>query len=73
MWNFDDFLKFVVVRSFTAVSNLLQPTGCVNRTHSRVTFSRVLHTLVSMSHVTLAQSVLLASRHVIMCLVVRLI
>ena len=35
------FLKFVVVRSFTADSNLLQPTGCVNRTPSHVTFSRI--------------------------------
>ena len=35
------FEKFVVVRSFTADSNLLQPTGCVNRTPSHVTFSRV--------------------------------
>ena len=32
--------KNVVVRSFTADSNLLQPTGSVNRTPSHVTFSR---------------------------------
>ena len=35
------FLLFVVVRSFTADSNVLQPTGCENRTRSHVTFSRV--------------------------------
>ena len=29
------FLKFVVVRSFTADSNLLQPTRCVNSTLTR--------------------------------------
>ena len=34
------FFKFVVVRSFTVDSNLLQPTGGVNRTPSHVTFSR---------------------------------
>ena len=39
-WNFDKFL-FVVVRSFTADSNLLQPTVGVNRTPSHVTFSRI--------------------------------
>ena len=33
--------KIVVARSFTADGNLLQPTGCVNRTPSHVTFSRV--------------------------------
>ena len=33
--------KFVVGRSFTADGNLLQPTGCVNRTPSHVTFSRI--------------------------------
>ena len=32
------FFKFVVVRSFTADSNLLLPTGSVNRTPSHVTF-----------------------------------
>ena len=35
------FKKIVVARSFTADGNLLQPTGCVNRTPSHVTFSRV--------------------------------
>ena len=72
-WNFDKILEFVVVRSFTADSNPLQPTEHVNRTPSDVTFSRVLHTLISMSHVTLTQDVLHASRHVITRLVVRLI
>ena len=33
--------KFVVARSFTADGNLLQPTGCLNRTPSHVTFSPV--------------------------------
>ena len=33
--------KFVVVRSSTADSNLLQPTEGVNRTPSHVTFSRI--------------------------------
>ena len=64
---------FVVVRSFTADSNLLQPTGvCEQNTLTRHIFS-CLHTLISMSHVTVAQDVLRASRHVIMRLVVRLI
>ena len=36
-----DIFEFVVVRSFTADSNLLQPTGCVNRTPSHVTLSRI--------------------------------
>ena len=40
---FDIFL-FVVVRSLTADSSLLQPTGGVNRTPSHVTFSRVVQT-----------------------------
>ena len=34
------FLEFVAVRSFAADSNLLQPTVCVNKTPSHVTFSR---------------------------------
>ena len=34
------FTSFVVVRSLTADSNLLQPTVSVNRTPSHVTFSR---------------------------------
>ena len=38
-WNFW-FFWFVVVGSFTAGCNLLQPTGCLNRTPSHVTFSR---------------------------------
>ena len=38
------FKKIVAVRSFTADSNLLQPTGSVNRTPSHVTFSRVSRT-----------------------------
>ena len=66
------FFQFVLVRSFTADSNLLQPTVGVNRTPSHVTFSH-LHALISMSHVTLVQGVMRTSRHVIMCLVVRLI
>ena len=57
-WHF----SFVVVRSLTADSNLLQPDGCVNRTPSHVTFSRVSQHSFSMSHVTLAQGVLRA-RH----------
>ena len=57
----DIFDDFSVVRSFTADSNLLQPTGCVNRTPSHVTFSRFSQH-ISMSHVTLAQGVLRA-RH----------
>ena len=35
------FFYFVVAISLTADGNLLQPTGCVNRTPSHVTFSRV--------------------------------
>ena len=74
---FDDIFlkkkKRVVIRSFTADSNLLQPAESVNRTPSHVTFSRTSHALISMSHVTLARGVLRASRHVIMRLVVRLI
>ena len=38
---FDKIFQFVVVRSFTTGSNLLQPTGSVNRTPSHVTFSRI--------------------------------
>ena len=56
--------KSVVVRSFTADGNLLQPTGCVNRTPSHVTFSRVFSALVTVSHMTLAQGVLRTSSHV---------
>ena len=37
---FDKIFEIVVVRSFTADSNLLQPTGGVNRRPSHVTFSR---------------------------------
>ena len=37
---FDKIFSVVVVRSFTADSNLLQPTGGLNRTPSHVTFSR---------------------------------
>ena len=35
---FDKFFLFVVVKWFTADCNLLQPTGCVYRTPSHVTF-----------------------------------
>ena len=42
---FDKIFPFVVVRSFTADSNLLQPTRGVNRTPTYVTFSRTcMHT-----------------------------
>ena len=47
--------KFVVVRSFTADSNLLQPTEGVNSTPSHVTFFSCLSALMTMSHTTLAQ------------------
>ena len=62
--------------------NMVSPShrclkSVVNRrvmtTFRHVTFSRVLHTLISMSNVTLAQSVLHTSRHVTTRLVVRLI
>ena len=42
-WNADNIILFVVVRSFTVESNLLQPTESVNNTPSHVTFCRVLH------------------------------
>ena len=71
-WNFDIYFEFVEVRSFTTDSNLLQPTVGVNRTPSDVTFSRV-YTLISMSHVTLAQGVLRTSTtchlHVVVVLI----
>ena len=47
-------------------------TSCEQNTLARHIFSH-LHALISMSHVTLAQGVLRASRNVIMRLVVRLI
>ena len=49
------FEKNVVARSFTANSNLLQPTGSVNRTPSHVTLFSSLHACLTVSHVTLAQ------------------
>ena len=43
-WNFDIFIKkIVVVWSFTADSNLLQPTGCVSRTPHTSYFLVQLH------------------------------
>ena len=45
------FKKNVVVGSFTADGNLLQPTGCVNRTPSHVTFfSLTARTFNDVSH-----------------------
>ena len=44
------FKKIVVVKSFTADSNLLQPTGSVNRTPSHVTCSRVCTHIVNTIH-----------------------
>ena len=50
------FFYHVVVRSFTADSNLLQPTRGVNRIPSHVTFSRVSRThFFNVAHMTLAQ------------------
>ena len=38
--DFQDFLKFVAVRSFTADSSLIEPTGSVNTTpHTRPFFT----------------------------------
>ena len=61
-WNWDKklvelmrFFLFVVVGSFTADSNLLQPTGGVNSTPHTSTFSRSQRALVMMCHTTLAQ------------------
>ena len=69
---FDIFL-LVVLRSFTADSNLLQPTGCVNRTPSHDTFFPCFTAHISMSHVTLAQGVLRTSSmchpHVVVVLI----
>ena len=43
-WNFDKIFYFVVLRSFTADSNLLQPTGGVKvRLHQRWIFWRTEH------------------------------
>ena len=39
-------VKNVVARSFTADGDLLQPTGCVNRTSSHVTVSGLSHAVV---------------------------
>ena len=48
----DDFFskKIVVIRSFTADSNLLQPTESVNRTPTHVAFSRVSQHTFQCSH-----------------------
>ena len=70
---FNDFSKFVVVRSFTADSNLLQTDGeCEQNTLTRHIFSH-LHALITVSHTTLAQDV--SPHHVIhaSCAVVVLI
>ena len=65
--------KEVVVRPFTAESNLLQPTGrCEQKTLTRHIFSH-LHAFMTVSHTTLAQDV--CPHHVIhaSCAVVVLI
>ena len=56
------FKNFVVVGSFTADGNLLQPTGSENSTPHTSAFSRSQRALVMMCHTTLAQC-LCASSH----------